>query len=50
MSILSVDDKAKIIDVLFKFAANEKINGHRHKPDFNTFVVKGEHRIYDLGG
>ena len=27
MSILSVDDKAKIIDVLFKFAANEKIIG-----------------------
>ena len=50
MSILSVDDQAKIIDVLFKFSANEKIIGHRHTSDFNTFVVKGEHRIYDLNG
>ena len=50
MSILSVDDEAKIIDVLFKFAANEKIIGHRHTSDFNTFVVKGEHRIYDIDG
>ena len=39
MSILSVDDNAKIIDVLFKFAANEKIIGHRHTSDFNTFVI-----------
>ena len=38
--ILSVDDNAKIIDVLFKFAANEKIIGHRHTSDFNTFVIK----------
>ena len=50
MSILSVEDQAKIIDVLFKFSANEKIIGHRHTSDFNTFVVKGEHRIYDLNG
>ena len=25
MSIMNVDDEAKIVDVLFKFAANEKI-------------------------
>ena len=25
MSILNIDDEAKIVDVLFKFAANEKI-------------------------
>ena len=50
MSILSVDDNAKIIDVLFKFSANQKIISHRHTSDFNTFVVKGEHRIYTLDG
>tara|TARA_B100000073_G_C23361848_1_gene423198 strand:- start:52 stop:513 length:462 start_codon:yes stop_codon:yes gene_type:complete len=50
MSILNIDDNAKIVDVLFKFAANEKILWHKHTSDFNTFVVKGEHRIYSLDG
>ena len=49
-SILHVDNEAKIVDVLFKFSANEKIVNHRHTSDFNTFVVKGEHHIYDLEG
>ena len=30
LSILNVDDNAKIVDVLFKFSANEKIVLHRH--------------------
>ena len=29
-SILNVDDHAKIVDILFKFSANEKIVMHRH--------------------
>ncbi|MCH2352616.1 MAG: hypothetical protein MK322_14265, partial [Pseudomonadales bacterium] len=37
LSILNVDDTAKIIDVLFKFSANEKIVLHRHVAAFNTF-------------
>ena len=49
-SILNVDDEAKIVDVLFKFSANEKIVMHRHTSVFNTFVVKGEHHIYDTEG
>ena len=49
-SILHIDDEAKIVDVLFKFSANEKIVNHRHTSDFNTFVVKGELHIYDLEG
>ncbi|GIR88307.1 MAG: regulator [Pseudomonadota bacterium] len=49
-SILNVDDEAKIVDVLFRFSANEKIVNHRHTAVFNTFVVKGEHHIYDLQG
>ena len=50
MSILNVDEKAKIVDVLFKFEANKKILWHKHTSGFNTFVVKGEHRIYSLEG
>ena len=47
---MNVDDEAKIVDVLFKFAANEKILLHRHTSHFNTFVVQGEHRIYEPDG
>jgi len=49
-SILHIDDEAIIVDILFKFAANQKIVNHRHTSDFNTFVVKGELHIYDLEG
>ncbi len=50
MSILYIDDTAKIVDVLFKFAAKEKILLHKHTSSFNTFVVKGEHHIYTPEG
>ncbi len=50
MSILEVDEKAHIVDVLFKFAANEKIVMHRHTAAFNTLVLQGEHRIYEPSG
>ena len=50
LSILDVDETAKIVDVLFRFAANEKIVLHRHVAAFHTFVVKGEHRIYTPEG
>ncbi len=50
LSILSVDDTAKIVDILFKFSANEKIVLHRHVAAFNTFVIRGEHRIYNPDG
>ena len=50
LSILNVDDTAKFVYVLFKFSANEKIVLHRHTANFNTFVIKGEHRIYSPEG
>ena len=50
LSILDVDDTAKVVDVLFKFAANEKIVLHRHVSAFHTFFVQGEHRIYEPSG
>ena len=49
LSILDVDETAKIVDVLFRFAANEIVL-HRHVAAFHTFVVKGEHRIYTPEG
>jgi hypothetical protein len=50
LSIMAVDDEAKIIDVLFKFAAGKQIVLHRHVAAFHTFVVRGEHRIYTPEG
>ncbi|MEQ1486616.1 regulator [Methyloglobulus sp.] len=49
-SVLDIDENNKIIDVLFKFAANQQIVLHRHKAQNNTFVVQGEHRLYEASG
>ena len=49
-SILSIDEKNKIADVLFKFAANQQIVLHRHMAQNNTLVIQGEHRIYEPNG
>lgn len=49
-SILNINEKNHIIDVLFKFDANEKIVLHRHMAHNNTFVVQGEHRLYEPNG
>ncbi|RXF75466.1 cupin domain-containing protein [Hansschlegelia zhihuaiae] len=48
--ILSVDEEARIVDLLFRFAANERIALHRHMADYRTFVVQGELRIYRPDG
>ena|SRR5690348_1884325 len=44
------DEESHIVHVLFKFAANEKIILHRHMIHNNTFVVQGDHRLYELDG
>ncbi len=49
-SILAIDENNHIADVLFRFAANEKIVLHRHKAHNNTFVIQGEHRLYKPDG
>jgi len=49
-SILSIDENNKIIDVIFKFAANKQIILHRHLALNNTFVIQGEHRLYEPHG
>ena len=49
-TILSVDEESHNVNILFKFAANEKIILHRHMIHNNTFVVQGEHRLYEPDG
>jgi quercetin dioxygenase-like cupin family protein len=49
-SILNIDNQNKILDVLFKFDANQQIILHRHMVHNNTFVVQGEHRLYEPNG
>jgi quercetin dioxygenase-like cupin family protein len=48
--ILSVDEEARIVDLLFRFAAREKIALHRHMADYKTLVLQGELRIYRPNG
>lgn len=49
-AILAIDTEQRIADVIFKFAANQQIVLHRHRALNHTFVVRGEHRIYEADG
>jgi len=49
-AILDIDEHNKIIDVIFKFAAHQKILLHRHKALNKTFVIQGEHHLYEADG
>lgn len=49
-SILHLDEKSRIVDVLFKLPANERIVLHVHRALNHTFVVQGEHRLYETDG
>ncbi len=49
-SILNIDETNQIFDVLFKFDANKQIFIHRHKVFNTTFVVQGEHRLFEPNG
>lgn len=49
-SVIDIDEKNKIVDVLFKFAANQQIVLHRHMAHNNTLVIQGEHRLYEPNG
>ncbi|KAF2989987.1 regulator [Methylocystis sp. MJC1] len=50
LSVLDSDAKNRIVQVLFKFAANQQIVLHRHKTTNKTFVIQGEHRLYHPDG
>ena len=49
-TILQVDMQQRIADVLFRFDAGQQIVLHRHKALNHTFVVQGEHRLYEPDG
>ncbi len=49
-SIFFVDEEQNIVDFIIKFDPNEKVLLHRHLAATNTFVVEGEHRIYEADG
>lgn len=49
-TILNLDEEVRIADVLFKLPANEQILLHRHHALNHTFVVQGEHRLYETDG
>ena len=48
--IYAVDEARKIVDVMFKFAANKQVVLHRHHADYVTLVIQGELRIYRQNG
>ncbi|GFE51982.1 hypothetical protein So717_37350 [Roseobacter cerasinus] len=48
--VLNVDPEAKVVDLLLKFSANQKIILHRHHADYSTFIIQGELRLYDERG
>lgn len=49
-SILDIDATNRIAHVLFKFDAKRQIILHRHRSLNKTFVVQGEHRLYEPDG
>ena len=48
--IFSVDEQKNIADFIVKFEPNKQIFLHRHLALTNTFVVDGEHIIYEANG
>lgn len=48
--VLRVDPALKVVDLLLKFSANERIVLHRHHADYSTFIIQGELRLYGEDG
>ena len=50
VSIFFVDAARHRVDFLIKFDPHEKVLLHQHLADTNTFVVEGDHVIYEPDG
>lgn len=50
VSIFFVDEQRNRVDLLIQFDPNEKVLLHRHLADTNTFVIEGDHVIYEPDG
>jgi len=48
--VYKVDEENRIVDVLFKFAANQRVMLHRHHCPYVTLVMQGELRFYRPDG
>lgn len=48
--VLNVDRDLNVVDLLLKFAANERVVLHKHHADYSTFIIQGELRLYDSEG
>jgi hypothetical protein len=49
-TVLDIDASQKLVDFMLKFPPNQRIFLHRHLALTNTFVVQGEHRLYEPNG
>lgn len=50
LSLLALDVPGEAVDFIVKFDANKRIFLHRHLSHTNTFVIQGEHRLYEPNG
>ena len=48
--VYKVDEENRIVDVVFKFAANQRVMLHRHHCPYVTLVMQGELRFYRPSG
>jgi quercetin dioxygenase-like cupin family protein len=48
--VYNVDETNRIVDVIFKFAANQRAMLHQHKAPYITLVIQGELRLYHADG
>jgi quercetin dioxygenase-like cupin family protein len=48
--VYHVDETNRVVDVIFKFAANQRAMLHRHKAPYITLVIQGELRLYHADG
>ena len=50
VAMFDVDEKKNLVDFLVKFDPDSRIFCHRHVAHTHTFVVEGEHRLYEPDG
>ena len=48
--VYAVDEENRIVDVMFKFAPNQRVMLHQHKVPYITLVLQGELRFYRPNG
>lgn len=48
--VYKVDEENRIVDAVFKFAANQRVMLHRHHCPYVTLVMQGELRFYRPDG